>query len=369
MQKGFSNIFLVISLLVIALIGGAIYFGKVNLPRTQTAVNPEQQVAKSTVDETANWKTYTSTKYGFSVKYPPELENYILKNDNSFSISYPGPSDVSLFTIHVYETTSSPTDWWNQVGKTKYPGIFNTAFNQIEISGPNGESRGIKGTEVLGQRKSPGGATLSTSLYLIPHNNYLFVLSDNSYEENNYDKIIKTFVFLNQVSTTFDWKTYTKTDDKNNRYEVKYPPDWIVEANSLGDVQIYSPTAKYTLPYPSIKTDKAFISTNGDFVIIKCPWGSGKYETELKNPKEDEPNEEGFTTRYSENITLNGMKGIQWVWGTNDQKAELTTEVLRQQNPYTCSFRTNIQKSDQSYKQVIQSLTIYNQIISTFKFN
>lgn len=123
------------------------------------------------------------------------------------------------------------------------------------------------------------------------------------------------------------------------------------------------------MPYPSIKTDKAFSSTSGDFIIIKCPWGAGKYETVLKNPKEDEPNEGGYTTRYLQYITLNGMKGVQWVWGTNDDKAELTTEVLRQQDPYTCSFRTNIHKNNQPYKQVIKSLTIYNQILSTFQFS
>lgn len=56
MQKGFSSTLLVIGLLVIALIGGAVYFGKVNLPKTQTPVNPEQMSTKSTTDETANWK-------------------------------------------------------------------------------------------------------------------------------------------------------------------------------------------------------------------------------------------------------------------------------------------------------------------------
>ncbi len=172
----------------------------------------------------------------------------------------------------------------------------------------------------------------------------------------------------NSSDETVNWKTYTRTTDSDNKYQINYPPDWIVETSSLGEVQIYSPTAKYILPYPSLKTDKVFTSTNGDFVIIKCPWGSSKYETELKNPKEDEPNEGGYTTRYFKNITLNGMKGVQWIWGTNDDRSELTTEVLRQKNPYTCSFRTNIQKNNQPYEQVIQSLTTYNQILSTFKF-
>lgn len=102
MQKGFAPILILVGILVIAAIGGAFYLGK----QTSKPSQPQNQVVtsqatpSSTQDtsrepngsaaspvpngtgETVNWKTYTNTKAGYSIKYPPEW--YVLsprKND------------------------------------------------------------------------------------------------------------------------------------------------------------------------------------------------------------------------------------------------------------------------------------------------
>ena len=74
-QKGFANIVLVV---VIVLIVGAVgYFAFVKksarlAEQTQTTTQTNNSVSPipTQKDETANWKTYSNSKYNFSLKYP-----------------------------------------------------------------------------------------------------------------------------------------------------------------------------------------------------------------------------------------------------------------------------------------------------------
>ncbi len=81
-QKGFSLLFIILGIiLVIGIAGGAYYLGKTQITKPQPpnpvvlAQTPQPTPASSVVpsstsDETANWKTYTNTKYGYIIKYP-----------------------------------------------------------------------------------------------------------------------------------------------------------------------------------------------------------------------------------------------------------------------------------------------------------
>ncbi len=77
MQKGFAPI-LIILLIALAVGGYSIYSNYLNnqtKPTPQPTTHSTPQPSPSPADEIANWKTYTNTKYGFSLKYPP---TYIL---------------------------------------------------------------------------------------------------------------------------------------------------------------------------------------------------------------------------------------------------------------------------------------------------
>jgi len=170
-------------------------------------IQPSQQFSSPTPDETASqvsdgtWKTYRNEEYGFDLQYPSKLSDYILENANHFTITYPGPSDIPLISVNYYQTMLTPQEWWEENGATLYSWLFNTAFNQIEISGSQGELTGLKGIEVVGQRKSPGGSTLSSSIILLPHSNNLFIVYGFDSEED-YKNILSTFRFLEEESTT-----------------------------------------------------------------------------------------------------------------------------------------------------------------------
>ncbi len=65
-QRGLAPILII--LLITAAIGGyLVYSGKVNLPQKQIAQTPK-------VDDTANWKTYTSPKRDYLFMYPGEWD-------------------------------------------------------------------------------------------------------------------------------------------------------------------------------------------------------------------------------------------------------------------------------------------------------
>lgn len=74
MQKGLGVIYILVGVLILGLVvGGAYYLGK----QTPTSKTPNPVVISQTPtpspspsDETANWQTYTNTKYNFSIKYP-----------------------------------------------------------------------------------------------------------------------------------------------------------------------------------------------------------------------------------------------------------------------------------------------------------
>ena len=88
MQKGQGQVLILIGILIIAAVaGGAYYLGtfkNVKL-QSQNPVVTSIQVSASPVssstsvvsstpissDETANWKIYINSQFGFSVKYPP----------------------------------------------------------------------------------------------------------------------------------------------------------------------------------------------------------------------------------------------------------------------------------------------------------
>lgn len=78
--------------IIMVIAGGAYFFGKSQAPKSQNSVIISQ-TSQPTItsqpapipDETANWETYTNTKYGFSLKYPPDW--YAWNSGNQVAVS------------------------------------------------------------------------------------------------------------------------------------------------------------------------------------------------------------------------------------------------------------------------------------------
>ncbi|MCR4263665.1 MAG: hypothetical protein NUV98_03015 [Candidatus Roizmanbacteria bacterium] len=160
------------------------------------------------------------------------------------------------------------------------------------------------------------------------------------------DQILSTFRFLDEETSTENWETY-----RNDEYgfEFKYPPNITVEETAYGRIYLGS-------------------------IWLDCPRGSGEAQTELPNPYDWEPNEGGFTTVFYKEISMNNMKGVQFIWSSSDKSIfDLHTSLLRDGKPLVCDFQTSIDLdektvTDNDYQELIEDEVEYNQILSTFRF-
>lgn len=88
MSKGFSAVYVLVGILLVAAIAGGAYFlgrsGKVEpvkmVSQSQPTAQPVSALqASPSADETANWKTYTNNKMGFEIKHP---DNYMVSEES-----------------------------------------------------------------------------------------------------------------------------------------------------------------------------------------------------------------------------------------------------------------------------------------------
>ena len=104
-QKG--HVLLVVLLIAVA-IGGYLLYTNYSNNRSKVTTSVVQQTTQpspSPSDETANWKTYTNTKYGFSFKYPSNLvvaEQDTIQLTNEASMPQVIPNKYINILIFVY---------------------------------------------------------------------------------------------------------------------------------------------------------------------------------------------------------------------------------------------------------------------------
>lgn len=203
-QKGVAPILIV---LLIAVLGIGGYFVYQNYS-TKTTPTPTPystpQPSSSSTDETANWKTYENSKYGFSIKYPPELTYEEKRNTVVFANLENKSKEPSYIKIDIYDTKIFKTtleETMKQLTKT-----FGASWRDIKIGQLDGKNAEINIGQVTGKRIAGTLHNIVATLDIVDAN---IIFSLIGSEESNqqfisdgdFYKMLSTFKFLDSDAT------------------------------------------------------------------------------------------------------------------------------------------------------------------------
>lgn len=221
-NKGISTLAGVIIIVAVAVvfIGSVFTYKYITTPKE---VNQEEANNTQLTDQTAGWKTYTNTQYGYQVSYPAEAG---IEEAAGYAMSYKNINPEACVKIsykegYVYIATP---DNQEVCGGVTGLGIGDTEFQDTAKIGD--ESYNMSGWKLLGT-----GEYLSTILSNGTKITYGVWLQNGEKidgdEYQNIQDVIKmilsTFKFITPIDETAGWKTYT-----NNEYgfEIKYPENY-----------------------------------------------------------------------------------------------------------------------------------------------
>ncbi|MCX6752265.1 MAG: hypothetical protein NTZ87_02075 [Candidatus Nomurabacteria bacterium] len=174
-----------------------------------------EAIKKSALEaETANWKTYTNTKYGFEVKYPVDWRTEETKTrygSTIFSLALVSP-ETDDFIKKVPGTDASTFDVDFMIYPLNYRS--NGVRSQVVFNGINAEK--VVSESELGTH----------SIIYLDGKNYtygIYNISPRNIEEN--DQILSTFKFIEPTTQidTSNWKTYT---NEKYGFSLSYPTDF-----------------------------------------------------------------------------------------------------------------------------------------------
>lgn len=258
MQKGISSIFLIIGLLVIALIGGAIYLGKVGTLKTTITKAPPQTTQSPSIEK-SELKTYTNNQAGYSIEYPNSLTHSPSSYDSTggtVTVDSWSPAN-NTYSIWVYSYKEGVQSRLEFNAKTE-------TDESILIAGQ--KVRKLIGSEIVSEK----GILIHAGPLKNKEQNYMFIYSSGNLKAESkdiaiFDQMLSTFQLLNSISDTTNWKTYT-----NSKYgfELQHPANSTVEALTAAGVS----------PHQYIRiqnyTDKEVIENKGKLV-------TGQYYLEI----------------------------------------------------------------------------------------
>jgi hypothetical protein len=112
-QKGFANIILIGVIIILVVVGGYFLWSQKSKPaveqpvQTPTITQTDTTITTPTTnDKTANWKTYTNSKYGFEFKYPasfmgPEERSLLQSKGVNIDFSAPNLKTITVFVTEL----------------------------------------------------------------------------------------------------------------------------------------------------------------------------------------------------------------------------------------------------------------------------
>jgi len=295
-QKGISTLLGIVIVVAVAIVlfGGALCYQYITQPKENN--QQQNQNTENTVDQTAGWKTYTNTQYGYEIKYPQEGKVEIITSDDGDGFRKLQPNQCILITYqNSYVTIGIPPYERGSCGMLNTGrGISDIRVKeQIVFNGKNYIAEGWKTEDnyedlyfTANNVDINYGTDHPTNLY-----KYLNEVDYNNAKNLDY-KIISTFKLTtpdqiagckkenetcgysfgkaigeccgglvcttegsnipdmvakckksdSAVNPTSGWKTYTNTQ---YGFEFQYPKGWVIDDSGVGPtVQVWSSEKK-----------------------------------------------------------------------------------------------------------------------------
>jgi len=332
-QKGYA-LRIVVLILAVLLIGVGMYYSYTK----QT--NQSLPTASVSPDETANWKTYTNTKYGYIIKYPASLNPLESQPDSTnlkvlsltyFSVTPEGP-DVTNFLVRVIKANLG------EAVQTMKDEFQNSSFIYKLVKEEKISSLlGYSGYRLEYTSAQPGVNTL----VFYTKEPYSYVISA---DKSKIDQILSTFKFTDQTDETANWKTYT---NKKYEYSMSYPSELSYDEYSNGDTRFY-----LTVDGKNNKTPTGL----KDSFSILVRTGSSPENAALKE----------LDQAYEEKVSFNNVSGVKMKPNDNFpfdyylSPTEKNTPILR---AYASIDYSTLTPSANN-----KAMDIFKKMVSTFKF-
>lgn len=211
MKKASAALWIVWIILIILIAGGLVYyFQYTKIPELNTKindlqnqVNQLQEQAKQPADETADWKTYENTKYGYSVKYPSD---WYLYNKGFYDAATKTYKDVAL-SVFISDSKIDDIPYGSDYPLSAFTITGGQdKFNFTEVKQQDAsmtyttqEISGESALKAVSKKASDFDQTFGT-YYYINHDSKGYIVSwpntdASGSHEANYDKILETFEF------------------------------------------------------------------------------------------------------------------------------------------------------------------------------
>lgn len=268
-------IFVVLSLSVVAFLYYQNQQLKSMLASIQTPVAVASPTPTATADPTADWKTYTNTKVGFQIKYPPggfskpELPSGVAGSPEVYADNNTDNNDIifgnSLPSLEVFDYSGNLDQFINyyMAGKAPISGgpvgenVVSTA--DLQVDGVPAKKQETQPKIVYPETKD----NVSTFIYFVSHG-HGFVFNGGTPES---DQILSTFKFTSNASPTpspvestnyivpSGWQKFTTQDG----LKLCIPPNW--QTDQYGTL-IYDRDANYK---PQITAIQSIPYSNGSY--------------------------------------------------------------------------------------------------------
>lgn len=184
-------------LLLTGIVFGIYQYAQNQIPLEPAGEPTPTLIATPTPDLTADWETYTNTKYGYSIKYPPELrikeigkvDEKIIDLTNFILSELQGATASIAVLSEPYQSviSSLESEWWGGTSQSpnKAEDIIVAGINAKKISGTQVPT----GYDLFGAIFPKGSQTYEIYFFIGPE------MMELGYGKDTFNLILSTFKF------------------------------------------------------------------------------------------------------------------------------------------------------------------------------